>query len=274
MQPGFAAKFRGECEFQKKAESFEGGTNMNWGNTHVPSLPLWIYYSFRRDDEADLARERRVRLEEQFKERTRIAGELHDTLLQGLLSAAMQLHLASDGLPADSPTKPILNRAIDLIAKGIVQGRAALQGLRSYSHPETNLEKALADLREEFRADGGARLRIVVLGQPKELPPAVQEQVYLIAREALLNALRHSNAATVEAEIEYLPYKLRVVVRDNGSGIDPQLLRRRQDSHWGLLGMRERAGKVGGHLRLWSKPGYGTEVEISVRILPSRAVLR
>lgn len=243
-----------------------GGTNMNWGNTHLASLPLGIHYWFRRDDEADLAREMCVRREAQYKERTRIARELHDTLLQGLLSAAMQLHLASDGLPADSPTKPILNRAIDLIAKGIAQGRAALQGLRSYSLPATNLEKGLADLREEFPADGGARLRIMVLGQPKELPPAVQEQVYLIAREALLNAVRHSNAAAVEAEIEYLPNKLRVVVRDNGSGINPELLRRRQDSHWGLSGMRERAGNVGGHLRLWSKPGYGTEVEISVPV--------
>jgi signal transduction histidine kinase len=92
----------------------------------------------------------------------------------------------------------------------------------------------------------------------------IQEQIYLIGREALVNALRHSQATIIEAAIEYLPGKLRVVVRDNGSGIDPQVLRSGRDSYWGLLGVRERARSIGAQLRIRSRRGAGTEVEISV----------
>jgi signal transduction histidine kinase len=102
------------------------------------------------------------------------------------------------------------------------------------------------------------------MGQPKALKPAIQEQIYLIVREAVLNALRHSEATSIEADVEYQRRQLRVVVRDNGRGIDPQMLRLEGDSHWGLLGMHERAKCIGGQLRIWSKRGAGTEVEISV----------
>ncbi len=86
----------------------------------------------------------------------------------------------------------------------------------------------------------------------------------MILREALLNALRHSEATSIEAEVEYQRRQLRVVVRDNGRGIDPQVLRSEHDSHRGLLGMRERAGAIGAQLRIWSRRGAGTEVEITV----------
>ena len=125
-----------------------------------------------------------------------------------------------------------------------------------------SLEQALSELWEEF-TPGGTRYQIFVLGKPKTLKPAIKEQIYLIGREAVLNALRHSGAAAIEAEVEYSARRLRVVVRDNGCGIDPQAVRSSPHSHWGLLGMRERAACVGAQLRVWSRPGGGTEVEIS-----------
>ena len=94
--------------------------------------------------------------------------------------------------------------------------------------------------------------------------PAVQEQIILIAKEALANALRHSEAACIEAEVEYLPRRLRVVVRDNGRGIDPQNAWKQGGAHWGLLRMRDRAESVGTKLAIWSRPDAGAEVEISV----------
>ena len=202
--------------------------------------------------------------EERRKERTRIARELHDTLLQGFLSASMQLCLVDDWLPADSPAKPILRRALDLMRKGIDQGRAALQGLRSQSLQEGSLEKALCDVQDDFAPSGQARLRIVILGQTRPVDPAGQEQIFWIAREALLNALRHSEASSVEVEIEYLRRKLRVVVRDNGIGINSQLLRSGKSPHFGLTGMRERAASIGAEVQVWSKKGNGTEVVISM----------
>jgi signal transduction histidine kinase len=105
-----------------------------------------------------------------------------------------------------------------------------------------SLEQALSELWEEF-TPGGARYQIFVLGKPKTLKPAIKEQIYLNGREAVLNALRHSGAAAIEAEVEYSARRLRVVVRDNGCGIDRQAVRSSPHSHWGLLGMRERAAR-------------------------------
>jgi signal transduction histidine kinase len=102
------------------------------------------------------------------------------------------------------------------------------------------------------------------MGRPKPLDPAVLHQIYLITREAVLNSLRHSQAKKIEVEIQYSPRKLRVVVRDNGTGIDPQLLHSGRKAHWGLAGMRERAANIGAHLRIWSKPNAGTQVELSL----------
>jgi signal transduction histidine kinase len=208
-------------------------------------------------------RESDVRLEERRQERTRIARELHDTLFQGFVGASMILHTAVEELPADSPSKNSLSRALHLIYRVIDEGREALDGLRSRVDASTNLEKAFADVRDEFTS-AGAQLRISVLGHPTALNPAVQEQVYWIGREALVNALRHSGATMIEAEIEYSPSKLRVVVRDNGSGMDPETLSSGRNLHWGLVGMYERAKNIDAQLRIWSKKGAGTEVEISL----------
>lgn len=200
------------------------------------------------------------------KERLRIARELHDTFLQGFLSASMQLCLVDEWLPADSPAKPLLRRVVDLIRKGLDEARGTLLGLRSPALPDGSLEKALGDIRDDFAPGGQARLCIVILGETSPLLPSVQEQIYWIAREALLNALRHSAASRIEAEIEYLPRRLRVVVRDDGTGIDPEALRTARNSHWGLAGMQERAATIGAKVRVWSKRGEGTEVEISLPI--------
>jgi signal transduction histidine kinase len=212
-------------------------------------------------------RELDVRLEERRQERTRIARELHDTLFQGFVGASMILHRAVDELPADSPNKNSLSRALRLIYRVIDEGRDALNGLRTRVDEPANLEKAFAEFGDEFTS-ARAQLRVSVMGRPTALNPAVQEQIYLIGREALVNALRHSGASMIEAEIEYLPGKLRVVVRDNGSGMEPERLESGRNSHWGLVGMRERAKNIGAQLRIWSRKGAGTEVEIS---LPSDA---
>src|ERR1700689_4026491 len=218
---------------------------------------------FRRPGREQSKRELDLRLEARHRERDRIARDLHDTLLQGFLGASLQLHDAVQQVPADSPSKPSLNRALRLMQRVIEEGRFALQGIRSSGIASMSLEQALSGIQDEF-TPGGARFRIFVKGQPKALNPEVQEQVSLIGREALANALRHSKATDIEAEVEYLPRRLRVVVRDNGCGIDPQVVRAGRDPHWGLAGMRERAGTIGGQLRIWSGPGAGTEVEISV----------
>lgn len=203
------------------------------------------------------------------RERMRIARDLHDTLLQGFLAASLQLCLADDGLPADSQAKPMLKRALDLIRKGLDDARATLLGLRSAPLPQGSLESALANGCDAFSPGSRTRLSFVILGQSKPLAPAIHDQMYWIAREALLNALHHSAAGRIEVEMEYRPRKLRVAVRDDGAGIDPQALRSARRSHFGLTGMHERAAAIGAKVCVWSKPGEGTEVEISLP-LPGR----
>ena len=127
--------------------------------------------------------------------------------------------------------------------------------------PVAGLEQAFSALSGEFLLSR-TRLRIFVTGKARALDACVQEQVYLVVREALHNALRHAEAANVEAEIEYSAHRFRVMVRDNGRGIRPHALVR--SSNWGLLEMRERAAEIGAQLRIWSREGAGTEVEISV----------
>jgi len=229
----------------------------------IPPLVQRIRGYFGQSDPQDSTREQLLLLEERRRERTRIARELHDTLLQGLLSASMQLQVAEGWVPPDSPAKPLLSRVRKLMSKGIAEGRAALEGLRSAEAPPTTLDQSLSDFLNELTPADRARLRIAKMGRPKHLDPAILHQIYLITREALLNSLRHSQAKKIEVELEYSPRKLRVTVRDNGTGIDPQLLRSGRKSHWGLTVMRERAANIGARLRIWTRPNAGTEIELS-----------
>jgi signal transduction histidine kinase len=123
-------------------------------------------------------------------------------------------------------------------------------------------EKALFAVANDVRPSKPTPFRILVEGRPKVLDAYVEEEICLIAREALRNALQHAEATRVEAEIEYLPSKFRVIVRDDGRGINPQAMV--GNPHNGLVAMRDRAGRIGGELRVWSKRGAGTEVELCV----------
>jgi signal transduction histidine kinase len=232
-------------------------------NRDVARVAGRIAQWFGRRDTSRLSRELAIRMEERQRERARLAGEMHETLLQGFVEVSRQLQEAIEKMPVDTPNKPSLCRAMRLMQRVIAEGRDALDQLRTSAIASMSLEQALSGLRNEF-APSNVRFRIFVKGDPRPLQPAVQEQVYLIGRDALVNAVRHSEATNIEAEVEYLPRKVRVVVRDNGCGLDPQSVRSARAAQWGLTGMRERADSIGGQLRVWSRPGAGTEVEISV----------
>ena len=215
-----------------------------------------------------LAHQLNVRFEERFAERTRIARELHDTLLQGFLSASMQLHVAVDRLPEDSPARPALGRVIDLMGRVIEEGRNALRGLRSSGSEGHGLEEAFSGIQSELTTGQSTAYRVIVEGKPRPLNPAVRDDVYRIGREGLMNAFRHSGATAVEIEIEYAASELRLFVRDDGRGIDPQIARTGTDGHWGIAGMNERAARIGGSLTIRSRAAAGTEIELRV---PGRA---
>ena len=214
-----------------------------------------------------------VRLEERARERARIVHELHDTLFQGFIGASMLLRQAVEQTPADSPSRPALSRAIHLVHRAIDEGRATMLGLRTASPVPSSLEEVFSNFVNEVTTGRGPRLRIFIQGRPRKLPPAVQDQLFLIGRDAVMNALRHSEATEIEVELQYLGDFLCLFVRDNGCGINPEAVQKKSDSHWGLRGMRDRAENIGARFEIRSRPARGTEVGLSFR-LTSRAIDR
>ena len=223
-----------------------------------------INKSFRLVDRARSRWELSVRLEERQRERERVARELHDSLLQGFLGVSLQLQAAVGQVPANDQSKAALTHTMVRMQNVIDEARHVLLGLRSSAMESMSLDQALSSLTAEFAPPGGVQFRVCVKGRPRTLRPAVQEQIYLIGREALINAFRHSEATSIEAEVEYRPRWLHVLIRDNGRGIDPETLRLGRHAHWGLAGMRERAAGIGVDLRIRSRLGAGTELEIRV----------
>jgi ligand-binding sensor domain-containing protein/signal transduction histidine kinase len=214
-----------------------------------------------------LASQMNMRFEERLAERTRIAQELHDTLLQGFMSASMQLHVADDRLPEDSPAKPLLGRVLQLMGRVMDEGRNTVRGLRSSETVRQNLEEEFSRIQKDLAISTQSEFRVIVEGAPRPLRPVTHDEIYFIGREALANAFRHSGASEVVVEIEYSTSHLRVLVRDNGRGVDPQVISSGRDGHWGLSGMRERAERIGGKLKVLSMANAGTEIHLSV---PSR----
>jgi signal transduction histidine kinase/ligand-binding sensor domain-containing protein len=205
---------------------------------------------------------------ERLSERTRIARELHDTLLQSFHGLLLRFQAATNLLPPGE-AKQTFESAIDRAAQAITEGRDAVQGLRSSTVVTNDLALALNTLGEELAGDESnphsAEFHVAVEGTPRNLHAILRDEVYRIAGEALRNAFRHAQAGRIEVEIRYDERQLRLRVRDDGKGIDPKLLSEDgRARHYGLHGMRERAEVVGGKLAVWSELDSGTEVELSI----------
>jgi signal transduction histidine kinase len=128
----------------------------------------------------------------------------------------------------------------------------------------SDLEEGFSQAREEFAPHAEVSFRVIVEGTPRPLRSAISDEVYLIGHEALANAFRHSQARDVEVELEYAATHLRVLIRDDGCGIDPEVLNSGRFGHWGLSDMTERAVRIGGRLRVLSHAAAGTEVELTM----------
>jgi signal transduction histidine kinase len=136
--------------------------------------------------------------------------------------------------------------------------------LRSAATTSNDLVQAVKSLGAELATADSAAFRLVVDGTPKDLQPIIRDEIYRIAREALRNAFSHAQAQHIETEITYSERALRLRIRDDGKGIPQEVLQEGQPGHYGLCGMRERAKRIGGKLHIWSRPGTGAEIELSV----------
>ena len=212
-----------------------------------------------------LRAELNLRFDERLKERTRIAGDLHDTLLQSVQGLVLKFHAIVQQMPREGPLRDSMEKALDQADQVLAEGRNAIQGLRSSDGALLDLPEAFWRIRDELVLEDGVEFRVIVEGHPRRLHPVLRDEVYRIGREALVNAARHSRAKGIEVELEYSHKHLRVLVRDDGRGIDDsRVLRFGRQGHWGLPGMYERAERIGGRLSIWSSASAGTEVELSV----------
>jgi signal transduction histidine kinase len=207
----------------------------------------------------------RARLDARLMERERIARDLHDTLLQGLQGLTLHFQAVAARIPKNEPTHDMMERALTLADEVMVESRNSVKDLRASTQMQGDLPDALAAIGQPLAQEQVTKFSVAMEGAPRKLHPIVREEAFLIGREALLNAFRHSGAQKIEVEIAFKPGDLRLRVRDDGHGIEKDVLESGgRGGHWGLSGMRERASKIEGHVEIWSRPGSGTEVELRV----------
>lgn len=229
---------------------------------------LWAAYQLRV---RQLHHQFEMKLEARVSERTRIARDLHDTLLQSFQGLVFRFQAARYHLPGrPEEASDALDSALVSADQAIAEGRGAIQQLRSGSSQESNLEQMLLGMGRELAAsqngsDSTPSLRVIVEGNRRAKRAMIREEVYRIARELLRNAYRHARAQSIEAELRYDDDAFLLIVRDDGKGIDPKILKDHgRAGHWGLPGMYERAGGIGARLDVWSEAGAGTEVRLTV----------
>ena len=228
---------------------------------------LWMAYQIRvRHLRGQFA----MTLDARVGERTRIARELHDTLLQSLHGLMFQFQAARNMLPARvQDAIRTLDGAISRTEDAITESRSAIQGLRHESAAQIDLAQSLATMAQDLTpkdASGESPVfRVIVEGERQALSPLVQEEVGQIARELLRNAFQHASAREIEVEIHYDARLLRVRIRDDGKGMDRTVMDQGgRAGHWGLPGVRERTQRIGAQLDFWSEAGAGTEVQLTV----------
>jgi signal transduction histidine kinase/ligand-binding sensor domain-containing protein len=219
---------------------------------------------------AQISRRMSARFDERLAERTRVARELHDTLLQTVQGSKM----VADHALKHSADHTRMVRAMEQLATWLAQateeGRAALQSLRSSTTEKNDLAQAFRRAIDECGIGDKAQVAFSVKGNSIEMHPVVRDEIYRIGYEAIRNACAHSGADRLEITLEYA-HDLTLRIADNGGGIDNEVLKEGKVGHFGLRGMRERAERIGAELSLVSSPGSGTSITL---VVPGRVAFR
>jgi signal transduction histidine kinase/ligand-binding sensor domain-containing protein len=225
-------------------------------------LAAWIIFRARM---RFVAEQIHSRLSERVAERERVARELHDTLLQGFQGLMMRFHLATQSIAPTEPGRSEMEDALDSADLLLAESRDRIRDLRYEVIDSPSLSDALISLGEDFASPHTWTLKIHTRGAEVELNPITYQDIYAVAREALLNAFRHSQASEIRVEIWFEATRLIVNIADNGKGIETETLSgSRPTGHWGLAGMRERADNLGGTLKITALPGGGTQVSLAI----------
>ena len=229
---------------------------------------VWGLYRLRLHQ---IAERFNAHLEGRVEERLSVARELHDTLLQSFQASLLVMQSARNLLSRrHEQASETLDAAIDMAAGAITEGRDTIQNLRLQPSVQSDLAELLTAAGRELAQSQDATANPVIFevtieGEQRDLDPILQDEIYRIGREMLRNAFRHAHASRIEVEIRYDGRRLRMRIRDDGKGIDRQVLEAgAREGHFGLPGMRERARQIEARMVTWSEIGAGTEVELTV----------
>jgi len=204
------------------------------------------------------------RIAARMEERERIARALHDSFLQSVQGLVLSFHSALSGLAGDSVTRQKIERVLTMADKVMEEGRNEVLDLRSGAMRDGDLGEGLALVGEVLQESRGGVFSMRTISPPRALDPGSACECYGIGREALMNAFRHAEAKTVYVELDYGAQQFCMLVRDDGKGIEPEVLEGGRRGHWGLTGFYERAARIGGQVTVDSRLGEGTCVSLTV----------
>jgi signal transduction histidine kinase/ligand-binding sensor domain-containing protein len=230
-------------------------------------LLLWSLYQIRV---RYIARAISARFDERLAERTLIARDLHDTLLQTIQGSKLVADSALKRSADPSKIREALEQLSIWLARATTEGRIALNSLRTSTTETNDLAEAFRRATEECRTENSMETSFSVAGDARIMHPIVRDEVYRVGYEAIRNACVHSQASKLRVTLTYAD-ELRVDVSDNGVGIDPLVADRGKEGHFGLQGMRERAARIAGKLTVISSPGSGTQVKL---VVPGKIIYR
>jgi signal transduction histidine kinase/ligand-binding sensor domain-containing protein len=206
----------------------------------------------------------RARLHERVAERERIARDLHDTFLQGIQGLLLRFSTAARSMAPESPARKSLEETLNQSNEVMLTGRRLVQDLRDTSRAVT-LTEELEAMGRGFQGLYAAELSVSSSGKERPLNLVVADELLKVAREAISNAFRHAQAKSILVELDYRDRDLKLLIHDNGMGIDQRLLiDGKKAGHWGLPGMRERVARLHGNIRFESRQGMGTTVEVKI----------
>jgi signal transduction histidine kinase len=177
----------------------------------------------------------------------------------------MRFHSVALRIPEREPLRNLMDSALERADQVLIESRDRVKDLRDVSNAANELSQDIADAARALAESSNSEFSITVNGSARALHQIVREETFLIAREAMANAFKHADAGRIEVELSYQRSALLVHIRDDGKGIDDATLQAggRAD-HWGLLGMRERAERMGASLQIYSRNNAGTEIELRV----------
>lgn len=228
---------------------------------------LLVLFALHRLHLRQTSNQIRTRLEERNAERERIARELHDTLLQGVMGLVLRFQAVANTMPRESPVSRKLDSALVAADAVVTEARNSVHDLRGADDGE-DLLTTLKRITADTAFSPPVSVRLLIEGQPRRLHPLVAEEIAKIVKEGLLNIAHHAQASEVEIAVDYASRHLAVRVRDDGVGLPEDVLEQgRKAGHFGLVGMRERAERIGGTLNIISVRGDGVELAL---LLPGK----